>query len=53
MCHIFFGVLSQVMDSSSLGLNAWAFFFIKLRRDLDLKFPELFYFMPVYFWYSS
>lgn len=37
------------MDSSSLALNAWALFFIKLGKDLSLIFPEGFYFMPVYF----
>lgn len=40
MCHIFLGVLSQVMDSSSFALNAWALFFIKLGKDLGLVFPE-------------
>lgn len=37
------------MDSSSLALNAWALFFIKLGKDLGLIFHERFYFMPIYF----
>lgn len=49
----FLWVIMESSNGFELSSKCMCFFSLKLRADLGLEFPKLFYVVPVNFWYSS